>query len=256
MAVLKKEQYRQQDGTDILKVYTKPTSKFPEGSNYFYVDVKDEDIVDSYTWGLWKNAKNIYVLATRLGKQRRFHDILCDKYLHYKPDYIDHIDGCALDNVDANLNIVTNAQNQYNSCSKGYYYSTSKIGFIVQIRICCIHHHPYSLVRSEIEVCQLAYLAETEYLRGILKDDYYMYDFLKDRRNDLDILDLERTGQISSDEAIYKHVIRYASDNAWYYYRYNLEQYFKDNHLKVPDYKLDEQGFMIHPVTGKKLCPF
>lgn len=123
MAVLKKEQYRQQDGTDILKVYTKPTSKFPEGSNYFYVDVKDEDIVDSYTWGLWKNAKNIYVLATRLGKQRRFHDILCDKYLHYKPDYIDHIDGCALDNVDANLNIVTNAQNQYNSCSKGYYYS-------------------------------------------------------------------------------------------------------------------------------------
>ena len=33
---------------------------------------------------------------------------------------------------------------------------------------------------------------------------------------DLDILDLERTGQISEEEAIYRHVLRYAADNAWY----------------------------------------
>lgn len=260
MAVIKKEQYRQKDGIDILKVYTKPTSKFPEGSNYFYVDAEDEDIVDSYDWSLFRDRKNIYIKAKN--NLYPYYQVFClhreltYKYLGYYTDYVDHIDGCALDNVDANLNIVTNAQNRYNSCSKGYFYSASKMGFIAQIRICCIHHRPYGLVHSEIEACQLAYLAETEYLRGILKDDYYMYDFLKDRRNDLDILDLERTGQISSDEAIYKHIVRYASDNAWYYYRYNLEQYFKDNHLKVPDYKLDEQGYMIHPVTGKKLCPF
>ena len=48
MAVIKKEQYRQQDGTYILKVYTKPTKKFPDGG-YFYVDAKDEDVIDSYT---------------------------------------------------------------------------------------------------------------------------------------------------------------------------------------------------------------
>ena len=49
--------------------------------------------------------------------------------------------------------------------------------------------------------------------------------------------------------------MKYA-DNAWYYYRYNLEQYFKDNHIAIPDFKLDNQGFMIHPVTGERLCPY
>ena len=125
-----------------------------------------------------------------------------------------------------------------------------KLGF------CYEHLRPYSSVATEIEACQLQYIVETDYLRGRLGSNYYMYDFLKDRRNDLDILDLERTGIISEEEATYKHVVRYASDNAWYYYRYNLEQYFKDNHLKVPNCKLDEQGYMIHPVTGKKLCHF
>lgn len=105
--------------------------------------------------------------------------------------------------------------------------------------------------REELTIDKL----ETDYLRGILKDDYYMYDFLKDRRGDLDILDLERTGIISAEEATYRHVIRYAKDNAWYYYRYNLEQYFKDNHIPVPDFDLDEQGFMIDKITRKKLCP-
>ncbi|WP_443595648.1 hypothetical protein [Agathobacter sp.] len=41
MAVLRKEHYRQKDGTDILKVYTKPSSKFPNGG-YFYVDAEKE----------------------------------------------------------------------------------------------------------------------------------------------------------------------------------------------------------------------
>lgn len=83
-----------------------------------------------------------------------------------------------------------------------------------------------------------------------------MYNFLEDRRNDLDILDLERTGVLSHEESIYKHVLRYAKDNAWYYYRYNLVKYFKDNHIPAPKFITDEQGFMRHPVTNKLLCPF
>lgn len=35
-----------------------------------------------------------------------------------------------------------------------------------------------------------------------------------------------------------------------------LEQYFKDNHIPVPDFSLDEQGFMRHPITNQLLCPF
>lgn len=257
MAVIKKEQYRQKDGTDILKVYTKPTSKFPEGSNYFYADAKDEDIVDSYDWSLFRNRKNIAIIYRRRDVCYSLHRDLAFKYLGYYPDYIDHINGVDFDNTDKNLNIVTNQQNLYNRPVKGYKITSNiHLIFKARLKINYVDCLPFSSVATEVEACQLQYLVETDYLRGILKDDYYMYNFLKDRRNDLDILDLERTGQISSDEAIYKHVVRYASDNAWYYYRYNLEQYFKDNHLKVPDYKLDEQGYMIHPVTGKKLCPF
>ena len=95
MAVIKKEQYRQQDGTDILKVYTKPTSKFPEGSNYFYVDAKDEDLVDSHTWCLSKNKKYTSVFvgmgSTYDLKHLDLHRELAYKYLGYYPDYIDNI---------------------------------------------------------------------------------------------------------------------------------------------------------------------
>ena len=259
MAVIKKEQYRQQDGTDILKVYTKPTSKFPEGYNYFYVNAKDEDIVDSYTWGLRKSGKytsvDVNTGSTYRFEHLRLHRELAYKYLGYYPDCIDHINGVELDNTDVNLNIVSHQQNHFNIPSRGYFSTCSNM-FKPALGFYYGRLYPYNTVHSEIEACQLQYKLETDYLRERLGSNYYMYDFLKDRRNDLDILDLERTGIISEGEATYKHVVRYASDNAWYYYRYNLEQYFKDNHLKVPDYKLDEQGYMIHPVTGKKLCSF
>ena len=102
----------------------------------------------------------------------------------------------------------------------------------------------------------MQYLTETVYLKPKMQEDYYMYDFLKDRRKDLDILDLERTKKISPEEAVYRHVVRHAKDNAWYFYRYNLAEYFRDNHISIPSYDLDNQGFMIDKVTRKQLCPF
>ncbi len=103
-------------------------------------------------------------------------------------------------------------------------------------------------VKTEVEACQSAYQLEVD-------NENYMYDFLKDRRKDTDILDLERTGKISEEEAVYRHVLRHAADNAWYYYRYNLSDYFKDNHLKVPDYAINDDGYMISTLTGARLCP-
>lgn len=109
-------------------------------------------------------------------------------------------------------------------------------------------HHIYDkCVRTEEEAIQSAYLLEIEY-------EDYRYDFMKDRRHDLDLLDMERTGKISEDEAIYRHVLRYA-DNAWFYYRYNLTRYFADNHIPFPRYSLDSDGYMTHPITGQRLCP-
>lgn len=260
MAVSGIKQYRQKDGTDILKVFTKPTKRFPDGG-YFYVDAKDIDVIQNYNWGLIADGKNIVVATNTCSvysyrKFLVFHQELAYKYLGYHPDYIDHINGIDIDNTDENLNVVTSQQNAFNRPSRGYNKNHRYKSFQVRVRLSQELLSPYSTVHTEVEACQLAYLAEADYLKLKLDSDYYMYDFLRNRRGDLDILDLERTGIISAEEATYRHVIRYAKDNAWYYYRYNLEQYFRDNCIPIPNFITDEDGFMRHPVTNKLLCPF
>lgn len=261
MSVQKIEEYRQKDGTDILKVYCIPTNAFPAGG-YFYTDVGIKDIVNTYSWYLYRSRKNIYVIArldssfgSAHGTKLNLHREIAYKYLSYYPRYIDHISGVEIDNTDINLNVVTQQQNCFNKPVRGFLIMAHNC-FLPKIHLAGEQIRPYSCVHTELEACTLQSRLETDYLRGILKDDYYMYDFLKDRRGDLDILDLERTGIISEEEATYRHVMRYAKDNAWYYYRYNLEQYFRDNHIPVPDFDEDEQGFMIDKITRQRLCPF
>ena len=244
---------------DTLKVILKPTDKFPAGRNYFYCDsdAKTLDLVNNYSWHLQKQGKNTYVEAISGDSHLRFHREYAYSILDSYPTCIDHINGVDFDNTDNNLNPVTNQQNGYNQPTRGYYFNKRDRNFQPCIIFNRKNHYPYRVVHSELDACQLAHLSETDYLKSLMKkDEYYMYNFLKDRRNDLDILDLERTKQISAEEATYRHVLRYARDNAWYYYRYNLEQYFKDNNIQVPNYSFDTDGFMIHPITGKKLCPF
>lgn len=237
---------------DTLKVILKPTRKYPVG--YFYCDSEDEDLVKSHTWFIRQCNKNIRVEARNNWKDFCFNQELALKYLGYYPDYLDHLNGVDIDNVDNNLNIVTQQQNMFNTPVRGYDIRSSS--FYPRITYNKKIIRPFGVCHSELEACRLTYLAETDYLRSLMQDDYYMYDFLKDRRDDLDILDKERTKKISSEEATYKHVMRYAKDNAWYYYRYNLAEYFKDNHIPVPDYDLDDKGSMIDKITGKRLCPF
>ena len=250
MAIQKIEQYG-----EVLKVILRPTKVFPEGKNHFYCDSEDIDLVQSYSWYLQQHNKDIRVRAYNSFQiYYLFHRELAFKYLSYYPDYLDHISGVEFDNVDSNLNIVTNQQNSFNKPTRGYYLYDSQNNFLPCIRYNKKALYPYRVVHSELEACILQHLIETDFLKLKMQDSYYMYDFLKDRRQDLDILDLERTGVVSSEEATYKHVVRHA--NAWHYHRYNLADYFKDNHIPVPSYDLDEQGFMVDKITRKKLCPF
>ena len=261
MSVQKIEEYKQKNGIDILKVYCKPTNAFPTGG-YFYTDVEIKDIVNTYSWHLYRSRRNIYVVArldssygSARGTVLNLHREMAYRYLNYYPRYIDHISGVEIDNTDVNLNAVTQRQNCFNKPVRGFLVITHNC-FLPKIHLDGKQVHPYSCVHTESEACILQNELETDYLKDILQDQYYMYDFLKDRRNDLDIVDQERTGVVSEEEATYRHVIRYAKNNAWYYYRYNLEQYFRDNHIPVPDFDEDEQGFMIDKITRKKLCPF
>lgn len=247
MAVERIEQY-----DDILKVILKPTKKFPVG--YFYCDSEDIDLVRSHRWYLVQKGKSICVVAVNHWRDvYLFHRELAFKYLDYYPEEIDHKNSLEFDNVDCNLNVVTYQQNNFNRLTRGYLVNNNSFQPFIRYNYAFLF--PYGTVHTEVEACQLAYLAETDFLKLKMQDDYYMFDFLKYRRGSEEILDLERTKQISPEEATYRHVMKYA-DNAWYYLRYNLAEYFKDNHIPVPSYSLDEQGFMVHPITNQKLCPF
>ena len=244
MAVLNIEEYRQQNGDDILKVLLKPTKNFPDG--YFYCDAIDEELVRSYTWCLLK--KHPYIVAHIQGSHRRtlyFHQEKACNILDNYPDYINHVNGVEFDNANQNLDKVTNQQNQYARPTKGYKIAGRSFQPLIMVNS---RHICTKCTRTEVEAIQSAYQLEVDY-------EDYRYDFLKDRRKDNDILDLERTGKISEDEAIYHHVCRHASNNAWYYYRYNLAEYFTDNHIPVSAFSVDSDGFMTHPITGQRLCP-
>lgn len=246
MAVLEIEKYRQKNGNDVLKVIIKPTKTFPEGA-HFYCDASDEELVRKYSWRLMNqrqpyvvvNLRNSYTPQLLLFHREKKHNLL-----GYYPKCINHINGIEFDNVDKNLDVVTVQQNQYARPSKGY--SITERSFVPYVKVNSQQIWA-KRSRTEAEACISAYQLELQY------EDYH-YEFLKDRRNDLDILDMERTGKISEDEAVYRHMLRYA-DNAWYVYRYNLFKYFADNHLKVSKYSFDSEGYMTHHITGQRLCP-
>lgn len=261
MAVERIEEYRQKNGVDILKVYCKPTDKFPEGKNFFYAPAEAIDLVNKYSWCLSFKGERVYVLScdnnTYKRETVRFHRKLFEFYQGYKwSGDIDHISHCEFDNTDENLNAVTSSQNSYNRFTRGYALPANcYLRFHPRIMLCGRNNYPMGYIKTEDRACKSQNYAEQVWLRRKLGSQYYMFDFKKYRRGSEDIIDLERTGQISEEEATYRHILRYA-DNAWYMLRYDLEQYYKDNHIPIPEYRLDENGFMIHPITGQKLCPF
>lgn len=248
MSVLRIEEYG-----DVLKVILKPTKTFPVG--YFYTDNNPiaRELIESYTWHLDKQGKGNYVIATtysRLTGQKKlyFHQEYAFRLLGYYPDYIDHINGVDLDNRDENLNEVTHQQNIRNKPSIGYIIVLSHV-FQPNYKLNGKQYFRGSY-KTESEA-----LVATYNLRQEMYPDYN-YNFYLDRRDDEDIVDLELTGKISSDEAIYLHVKRYAGTNPWFVYRYNLFDYCSQHNITIPPFKLDNQGFMIHPVTKERLCPY
>lgn len=270
MAVQKIEEYKQVNGVYILKVYCKPTAKFPEGNNFFYAPSEAIDLVNKYTWCLCTQGKtrvcvkavdndSAYYEAGRLHRDNvYFHAKLFEFYNEYRwQDSIDHVNLVEIDNADENLNPVTSQQNRFNVFSRSYQIDTrwQHASFTAKIWINGKTYFPFKAVRNESEACSAQNYLEQVWLREVLRTQYYMFDFKKYRRGSEDILDLERTGQISEEEATYQHILRY-SQNAWYYYRYGLQDYFKQYHIPVPHYSLDDYGFMVHPITGQKLCPF
>ena len=246
MAVLRIEEYE-----DVLKVILKPTKKFPVG--YFYTDNNQiaRELIKNYAWSLRKEGKNIYVCTHKGANSIYFHTEYAFKVLGYYPNLIDHVNRVEFDNRDINLNVVSKQQNNRNKLVKGYLYSKTKN--ISHFTPKCTLNFK-DIIRSSYNTESEALIAVFWFRRQVFYD--YDYNFFLDRKYDLDILDMEITGRITSQNATKLHVKRYVESNPWYAYRYNLFEYCKQNNIVIPDFSLDSQGFMINPVTKERLCPY
>ena len=252
MAVEGIEEYRQKNGDNILRVFLAWERNFLV--NYFYCDANDEELVKKYNWRL-RNKDKPYVMAVDPNRDMQvgyimFHKvkILGSSGYSFSSDRFFHNNGVAFDNVAKILDKGHDIPYDWYKPSRNYIKYSNDKWFYPYVGTGRSISSAFR-VSTEVEANILAHHLE------LLYHGDYKYNFFKDRCNDLDILNDERTGKISEEEAIYRHVCRYAADNAWYIYRYNLFYYFKENHLSIPAYSLDPDGFMTHPITGQRLCP-
>ena len=156
MAVQKIEEFQQKNGIYILKVFCKPTSKFPNG--FFYAPAEAFDLVQKYTWCLNQSGNRVYVIAhLRNGHYMKiiyFHKELFKFYQGYDWNGdIDHQNHVEFDNTDDNLNAVSHQQNQFNHFTKGYTYDNNWGTFKTRIMLNSKNYYPFSVISREDETC-------------------------------------------------------------------------------------------------------
>lgn len=241
--------------TGITKVFVKPSARFPEGKNYFYVDSDDLHLVmeleDCNLHGDWD--KIAYP-----GGGSTFYRKIVEKHIGQVPEVVDHINGVGIDNTSRNLRSVSYSDNSRNKVFRGYSVK-GRDSFTfqkeeVEYYSCCgvMRHRTVYRRSMRFEREDLA-----AYHRKVWEDKWWeiRYDFFLDRRGDFDILDLEYTGQISHKEAVFRHVMRKAKNNAWYVYRYHLFRYFDEYDVPIPEYELNKERRMVDVKTDALLCP-
>lgn len=245
--------FRQQDGLEVLKVWLSPTPQFPNGS-FFYCEAKDVDLVLAHkNWSI-SNPKQPYVRAkassaSAVSGHYFFHVEIARKYLGYLPEAVDHYNGIEFDCVNSsNLFSVSTEENTRNKRSKGYeLVGSSSFRALLRFHGNVIRSNP---ARTEVEALVDRSQLEKRYFSD------YSYNFLEDRRTDMDLLMYEREGQWTKEQVIREYLRRH--DNPWFFFRYDLREVYQQYGLSFPqegkDYWIDEEGFMIGR-TGKRLLP-
>lgn len=248
MGVYKILEYRQKDGQDILKVIMSPTKQFPKGA-YFYCDAEDIDLVERGGWVLnYGRGSTFYISCPAQGNTglSRFHQFVMLKHTDEDLQVIDHINHCGFDNCSINLRNVSSQVNLMNVQSCGYASANYKI-----LNSRRYNKIPQVIIHSEIDACKIVCELDKKYCS--------YYDFYNDFSNDIDILNMERTGKISHEAAIHHKLSRYIG-NIWYWFRYDFFSYFKergmDVYVQVPGYDLDDKGRLIEPYSRRLLNPY
>ena len=247
------QRFKQRDGLEVLKVWLAPTPQFPNGS-FFYCEAKDEDLVLAHkNWSIC-NPKHPYVqakasIASAISGRYLFHSEVARKYCSKLSEAIDHYNGVEFDCVDRpNLFSVTTEQNNRNRRIKGYNI-TSLGSFYARISL---HGRFISLstTRTELE----ALIDRSQLEKRYFSD--YSYNFLEDRRTDMDLIMYEREGQWTKEQVIREYLTRH--NNPWFFFRYDLQEVYQQYGLSFPqvgkDYWIAKDGFMINK-DGVRLVP-
>lgn len=249
------EKFTQKDGLEVLKVWLSPTKAFSNGS-FFYCEARDYDLVLAYKNWTISDPKHPYVRAvasitSAVSHHYHFHIEIAKKYCSELPEAIDHYNGVEFDCVNSpNLFSVSQEQNTRNRRGRGYEITPSS-SFSALIKLHGKLLRPYSTVRDEIQA-----LALRNQLEQTCFSDYN-YNFLADRRTDLDLLRQEREGVLSHDDAVYLYLKKYSA-NPWFYFRYDLAEAYEYYGLDKPeegkDYWIAKDGFMVNK-DGVRLLP-
>lgn len=247
------EHYTQLDGQKISKVFPDDIS-----DRYFYINTEDEYLLDANVIRI--TAQN-YVHIGNKGLHRAiFEPIVSQLYFEYCESFqdcinnmiVDHYNHVRFDNVRKNLRGTSVAQNNINKFRRGYTYYAKDRFFAKEYRLKDV----VTKYNAEDEISyELGCLDYNTHLgcNNTYKGDFtYTFDFLECRLGSEDILDLERTGKITHEEACLRHVMKYA-DNAWVVLRFHLIDYFKEHNIPLPNYTLDAKGFMIDCDTHEQL---
>lgn len=236
MELLKIEEY-----SSALKVFLKPTSACPEGSNFFYCDkdMKSAILNGSLSFSTYLDSPR-YPMLNGVGLHRYVKDTL-----GIKDAVVDHISGVTWDDCSCNLRVTDISGNAKNKRSIGVMYDGlfKPTGVAREL-----------LGDTGFKNEQKALIAISHAEKALRLSGYFTgYNFLTDRRDDADLVDLVRTDKLSKEEELITYIKRY-SNNAWYYYRYiaDLEGY-KDL-FDLNSVCLDEYGFLCS-LDGTVLSP-
>lgn len=239
------KEFTQKNGEQVSKVYLAPTYGYGLGRNYFYISPDKFKEIEHEQIRLRK--KNFMPIVTKVEPYEQVF-----KELDFK-------NKVSIDLTNQNLEDNSNVFNRNNRFDMGYevkhgvYIPTV---FVMKDSGVYRRYSPIKACFKEDECCIAQSRLEREFKDPYeyLNTVYKFFDFKEYMVDDFEILDLERTGQISHEEAIYRHILN-IKDNAWYYLRFGLEDYYKENKIPVPEYDIDVKGRMIGK-DGKKLCPF
>lgn len=286
MAVSSYERFTQKDGKEIIKVYLKDTDKFK--NRYFYTSIPSEEVCinnlgstrsevearvealfddGNYNWGMMSSHNQECIYGWRKpyleNKRVSFHQELYSTYFN-KPvsDEITCKNRVFFDCTDDNLNVAGKSQAKLNEFKKRYVISSGKFHTQISVATYTLGLNKGKLLETEFEACVQQYAAELSYVKSIKGSQAYVYNILNDFLGYENILDKVRTGKITEEEAKLELLDVPRKDgytirtNAWYYYRYNLADFFIAHSIPVPEFTTDKDGYMIDVVTGQRLCPF